>query len=213
VVGMAVYTKDEAKERGDAVRDLRIVFDRARGLGDIPGMGAAYRGYMELSGGLLDAGSHMRLVAWGNVILRAQLDAGLDLDKTVLQNTAAVGAFMLATSTSPGKPKGLPDSALVCRGGLCTADRFAAGSGVNLDATGRMSGASVNSAADKTLKELSATIPNLKLGVTTVGDVRRAGGDVVPKPTPNNPYHCEMCGVTPQQAEKLFTPVRPNPNR
>jgi hypothetical protein len=113
----------------------------------------------------------------------------------------------------PGCPPVLPDSALVCRGGLCTADRFAGGSGVKLDAAGKMSGASVNSAAEKTLKDLSATIPNPKLGVTTVGDVRGAGGDVVPNPTINNPYHCEMCRITPQQAEKLFTPVVPNPNR
>ncbi len=108
---------------------------------------------------------------------------------------------------------GLPDSALVCRGGLCTADRFAGGSGVKVDAAGKMSGASVNSAAGKTLQDLSATIPNPKLGVTSVGDVRGAGGDVVPSPTANNPYHCEMCGITPHQAERLFTPIVPNPNR
>jgi len=95
-----------AKERGDAIRDLRVAFDRARGLSDIPGMEAAYQGYMELSGGLQDPASHMRLEAWGNVILRAQIDAGRNLDKTVLQNTAAVGAFMLGTSAPPGGAKG-----------------------------------------------------------------------------------------------------------
>jgi hypothetical protein len=36
------------------------------------------------------------------------------------------------------------------------------------------------------------------------------GGDVVPKPTGNNPNHCEMCGVTAQKASKLMTVV-PNP--
>jgi RHS repeat-associated protein len=107
----------------------------------------------------------------------------------------------------------LPDSALVCRGGLCTADRFAGGSGVTIDAAGKMCRASVNSAPGKTAQELSVTIPNPKMGVTTVGDIRRLEGDVVPKPTPNNPYHCEMCGITPQQAERLFTPVVPNPNK
>jgi hypothetical protein len=120
---------------------------------------------------------------------------------------------LVGIGKSGAAAKGLPDSALVCRGGLCTADRFAGGSGVTLDAAGNMSGVSVNSAAEKTLKDLSATIPNPKLGVTTVGDVRRAGGDVIPKRTPDNPYHCEMCGITPQQAERLFTPVVPNPNR
>jgi hypothetical protein len=53
----------------------------------------------------------------------------------------------------------------------------------------------------------------LSLGVTTVGDVRRLGGDVVPDPTPKNPDHCLMCGITPAQAERLFTPVVPNPNQ
>ena len=107
----------------------------------------------------------------------------------------------------------LEDSALVCRGGLCTAERFANGSGVTIDSAGKMSGASVNSAANKTVEELSKTIPNARIGVTTVGDIRRAGGNVNAKPTPNNPLHCEMCGITPRKAEELFNPVIPNPNR
>lgn len=107
----------------------------------------------------------------------------------------------------------LPDSAYVCRGGLCTADRFAGGSGVTIDSAGKMCRASVNSAAGKSVQELSTGIPNPKMGVTTVGDVRRLGGDVVPDPTPKNPDHCLMCGITPAQAERLFTPVVPNPNR
>jgi RHS repeat-associated protein len=105
----------------------------------------------------------------------------------------------------------LPDSAFVCRGGLCTADRFAGGTGVTVNSAGNMCGASVNSAAGKTVRELSATIPNPKIGVTTVGDVRRLGGDVIPNATPNNLFHCEMCGITPKQAEQLFTPVIPKP--
>ncbi|WP_198086381.1 RHS repeat-associated core domain-containing protein [Variovorax sp. E3] len=107
----------------------------------------------------------------------------------------------------------LPDSAYVCRGGLCTADRFAGGSGVTIDSAGKMCRASVNSAAGKSVQELSTGIPNPKMGVTTVGDVRRLGGDVVPDPTPKNPDHCLMCGITPAQAERLFAPVVPNPNR
>ncbi|MCR6476583.1 hypothetical protein NU688_10480, partial [Variovorax sp. ZS18.2.2] len=107
----------------------------------------------------------------------------------------------------------LPDSAYVCRGGLCTADRFAGGSGVTIDSAGKMCRASVNSAAGKSVQELSTGIPNPKMGVTTVGDVRRLGGDVVPDPTPKNPDHCLMCGITPAQAERLFTPVVPNPNQ
>ena len=205
----------DEKEAGDKIRGMRLAFEAARGRGDIAGMETAFDQYIETAGITHD--SAMRIGAWSNVILRARSDAGLKLEGSTLNKAAAAGLLLMAQAGSgapgPAKAKGLPDSALVCRGGLCTADRFAAGSGVKLDASGRMSGASVNSATDKTLKELSATIENKKLGVTTVGDVRRAGGDVVLKPTPNNPHHCEMCGITPQQAEKLFTPVVSNPNR
>ena len=106
----------------------------------------------------------------------------------------------------------LADDALVVRGGSNTADRFANGSGVTTNADGTLNGVSVNSAPDATVSELSQGIPHNQVGVTTVGDVRAAGGDITPSPTPNNPNHCTMCGVTPQQAEDLFNPTIRNPN-
>jgi RHS repeat-associated protein len=106
----------------------------------------------------------------------------------------------------------LSDAALVCRGGTCTAGRFAAGSGVTTDAGGRLSGVSVNSANGAAFEQLTTTIPNKQVGVTTVGRIRAAGGNVVPRPTPRNPMHCEMCGITPTQAEGLFTPTVRNPH-
>jgi hypothetical protein len=111
-----------------------------------------------------------------------------------------------------GESPVLPDSAFVCRGGLCTADRFANGSDVTIDANGNLQGVSVNSAPNASLEELTSTIKNGQVGVTTVGDIRAAGGDVIPDPTPNNPYHCIMCGISPAQAERLFTPTTPNPS-
>jgi hypothetical protein len=81
-----------------------------------------------------------------------------------------------------------------------------------VDAAGKLQGVSVNSSPGKSLAELSKTIPNKQVGSTTVGQVRRLGGDVLPKATPNNPYHCEMCNITPTQAETLFTPTVKNPN-
>jgi RHS repeat-associated protein len=129
--------------------------------------------------------------------------------------TAIKGVMSLARSTTqPGAAKGdkLPDNALVCRGGTCTADKFANGSGVTIDGSGKMDGVSVNSGAGKSLGELTAGIPNKQVGVTTVGDVRAAGGDVIPSPTPNNPNHCTLCGITPQKAEELMTPTVRNPN-
>ena len=106
----------------------------------------------------------------------------------------------------------LPDSATVCRGGLCTADRFANGTGVSIDPSGKLQNVSVNSAPDGGVKDLSATFQNNQVGSTTVGQIRAAGGDVTPSPRDHNLDHCTMCGISPQQAEALFK-VEPNPNK
>jgi hypothetical protein len=47
----------------------------------------------------------------------------------------------------------LDDAALVCRGGTCNANRFANGSGVTMDASGKLQGVSVNSGTGATLEE------------------------------------------------------------
>lgn len=70
----------------------------------------------------------------------------------------------------------------------------------------------MNSAPDKTLAELTATIPNKKVGASTVDEIRAAGGDVMPRPTLDNPFHCELHGITPEKAEHLFTPAVHNPS-
>ena len=107
----------------------------------------------------------------------------------------------------------LPDNALVCRGGTCTADRFAGGSGVTVNPDGTLSGVSVNSAPGASFDDLTTTIPNRQVGVTTVGDVRDAGGNVVRSPTVHNPYHSTLSGITTSRAERLFTTTRINPHR
>lgn len=109
-------------------------------------------------------------------------------------------------------PEPLPDEAIVCRGGTCTAQRFLEGSGVTINRDGRLDGISVNASAEAGLKALSASIPNRQLGVTSVGAIRQAGGDITPSPTSRNPYHCVMSGLTADTAQRLFTPVQPNPN-
>ena len=60
---------------------------------------------------------------------------------------------------------------------------------------------------DLSVAELSEGIPNGKVGVTTAGEVSGAGGNVTPSPTPNNPNHCTMCGVTADQASGLMKVV------
>jgi len=82
----------------------------------------------------------------------------------------------------------------------------------NYDSQGKLSGVSVNSALSQSVKELTKSIPNKQVGVTTVGEVRKTGGDILPSGTLNNQYHCILCGITPQQAEELFTPTIRNPN-
>ncbi len=106
----------------------------------------------------------------------------------------------------------LPDDALVCRGGTCQADRFAAGA-ENIEPDGTLTGVSVNSAPGASLDELTVTIPNNQVGVTTVGDIRLAGGNVKPWPLSDNPFHALLSGLLPSIAEKLFTPTIQNPNR
>ena len=100
----------------------------------------------------------------------------------------------------------LNDNSFVCRGGTCTADRFANGSGVTLDENGKMMGVSTSSMNGKSLQELSCTIKNGSYGWTTAGDIRAAGGTVTHSPTSGNPYHTTVEGITSQQAENLFKP-------
>jgi RHS repeat-associated protein len=89
--------------------------------------------------------------------------------------------------------KKLPDNTPVVRGGSNTPERFDGGSGVSSRLSDRhLDGISVNSSKGKSIEELSEGIPHNKVGVTTVGDVRKAGGDVVPSPTKNNPNHATM---------------------
>jgi len=76
--------------------------------------------------------------------------------------------------------RSLSNDALICRGGTCTAERFRQGAGVTLDEAGKLHNVSVNSAPGKTLAELTVTIPNKQVGVTTVGEVRAAGGRCFP---------------------------------
>ena len=74
----------------------------------------------------------------------------------------------------------LPDDAVVVRGGLNLPDNFAQGSGVTVDAGGKVQGVSVNAAPGLSVKELTAPnsstgypgIPHNQVGITTVGQVR-----------------------------------------
>jgi hypothetical protein len=115
----------------------------------------------------------------------------------------------------------LTDDALVVRGGLNLPDSFVLGSGVSLDDAGKLQDVSVNAANGVSLSELTAPnaatdypgIPHTQVGVTTVGKIRAAGGQVNPSPTMRNPNHATRSGLTPEQAAGLFRPTVLNPNR
>jgi RHS repeat-associated protein len=103
----------------------------------------------------------------------------------------------------------LADEMILVRGGLNTADRFEAGTGVTVDAEGNLWNVSVN--AGRTVREAAAGIKNKQIGETTVGAVRRAGGVVRRDPSPGNFNHCLIGGLSAGALSSLFTPTEPNP--
>jgi RHS repeat-associated protein len=106
----------------------------------------------------------------------------------------------------------LAEDSLVVRGGQNQPENFVKGSGIKIDANEKLQNVSGSSAPGKTAQQLSTSIRHKQIGVTTVGEVRAAGGQVTPSPSPNNPDHCTLCGITPAKASSLFTPTVPNPN-
>ena len=115
----------------------------------------------------------------------------------------------------------IANDALVVRGGLNLPESFIQGSGVEIERDGKLQGVSVNAAAGLTSEILSAPIgqtgypgiPNRQIGVTTVGAIRAAGGEVESLPTRRNPNHATLSGLTPKRASELFRPTIQNPSK
>lgn len=61
------------------------------------------------------------------------------------------------------------------------------------------------------VSELSKSLPHAKIGTTTAGEIRKAGGDVI-RTSGNSPYHATVTGLGPEKASGLLTPVINNPN-
>jgi RHS repeat-associated protein len=125
----------------------------------------------------------------------------------------AVGGFqwvMHATENGGSSQQPAADD-LVVRGGENKPDNWQKGA-QSTDEQGRVT-VSGNTGAGATVEELSENIPHRQIGVTTVGQIEQAGGQVIlTRDDPLNPYHCDICGLTPQQGSELFRPTRPNPN-
>ncbi|MBI1927974.1 flavoredoxin [Candidatus Poribacteria bacterium] len=106
-------------------------------------------------------------------------------------------------------PQKIPDDALVVRGGQNRPEDIRRGTGTHPSG---VTGVSVESMAGVSVAELAKSIPHGQVGVTTVGEVRKAGGDVI-RTSGRTPYHATLTGLTPEQASKLLTPTMPNPTR
>ena len=101
----------------------------------------------------------------------------------------------------------IPDDALVVRGGKNRPEDIRRGSGTHPSG---ITGVSVESGKGVSVAELARTIPHGQVGVTTAGEVRNAGGDVV-RTSGRSPYHATLTGLTYEQASSLFTPTIANP--
>jgi len=105
----------------------------------------------------------------------------------------------------------LPNKAPVVRGGANTPESIAQGTGTHPSG---IKGFSAESALGASIQDLAKNLPGNygKVGVTTVGDVRRRGGDVTPTKG-RSPTHATVSGLSPEAASKLLNPVVPNPGK
>ena len=101
----------------------------------------------------------------------------------------------------------IPDEALVVRGGRNLPEDFRRGTRTHPSG---VTGVSVECAEGVSVEQLAAAIPHGQVGVTTVGAIRAAKGDVV-RTSGRSPYHATMFGLSPEAASRLFTPTVPNP--
>ena len=103
----------------------------------------------------------------------------------------------------------IPDDALVVRGGRSQTRDIQRGTSRH---PAGITGVSVQCAAGVPVAELAKIIPHRQVGVTTVAEVRKAGGDVI-RTTGRSPYHATLTGLTPEEISKLLTPTVPNPGK
>ena len=103
----------------------------------------------------------------------------------------------------------IPDEALVVRGGQNRPVDIVRGTGTHPSG---VTGVSIECAVGLSVAEIATAIPHGQIGMTTVGAVRRAGGDVV-RTTGRSPNHATLTGLTPAQTSRLLTPTVPNPAR
>lgn len=104
----------------------------------------------------------------------------------------------------------LPDDAIVIRGGVCTPESIAKGTGMHPSG---VIGFSVESTPGKSVAELANGAPHIannKISTTTVATIRDKGGDVIPT-SGRTANHATVTGLDPATASSVFDPPIPNP--
>jgi hypothetical protein len=149
--------------------------------------------------GSVDVGSAVKDAATGLVNPAKTLERAKDLAKVA---GAAAGAAK----------GGLKNSDLVVRGGTnkpgggISPEGIAKGTGTHPEGP---TGFSAQAKPGASLCDFCGNIKNDQVGVTTVGDVRAAGGDVVQTSGKGN--HVTVTGLTPEKASGLLSPPVQNP--
>jgi RHS repeat-associated protein len=128
---------------------------------------------------------------------------GANLAKTAVKTEEKVAENI--TEKVVGK---LPDDANVVRGGLNTPESITKGTGTHPEG---VTGVSVE-CGTCSVKDLAKPLPHNQIGVTTVGEVRKAGGDVI-KTAGKSENHATLTGLSPEKTSDLLNPVIKNPNK
>ena len=103
----------------------------------------------------------------------------------------------------------ISDEALVIRGGRNRPEDIRRGIGTHPCG---ITGISVESAVGLTVEQLAKNIPHGQIGITTVKEVRQAGGDVI-RTSGRSKNHATLTGLTSEKISALFTPTIPNPTK
>jgi hypothetical protein len=101
----------------------------------------------------------------------------------------------------------IPPDALVIRGGRNRPEDILRGTGTHPIG---VTGISVECKSGVSLEQLARPVPHSQIGVTTVKEVRAAGGDVI-RTSGKSANHAAMTGLTPELGSALLTPTIANP--
>jgi RHS repeat-associated protein len=137
---------------------------------------------------------------------------------TVLVTAVTAGGAEAATAARAaravevvgGVATGLPDAALVARGGgLANQTAARINSAIGPSRTPGITGFSAQCNGGTCISELGRFLRNKELGVTTVGEIRQIGGDVIA--TPGVGHHVTVTGVSGEAVSPLLRIVE-NPH-